>query len=169
MPLCSQCGDEVSQGASFCRQCGSSTGFTPANATSDPPPTQGGSSGFKKFIKWSGIGCLGTLTVLVLFVIIVAIIIPDAEEDLKLVLSPALPGVEATSKPAVTDGTSVASDPTTIRASVSKSTPIPTAERATSLSTPKPSFTPMPTRATSSTLASHSRQGSSCRQRLPQL
>ena len=146
MPLCSQCGGEVSQGALFCRHCGNSTGFTPANTTSDPPPTQGGSSGFKKFIKWSGIGCGGILAVLVLLVVVVNIISSAEDEDLKPVPSPALPGVEATSKPAVADGTSVASDPTTIRDSVSKSTPIPTAELiAASLSTPEPSFTPIPT------------------------
>ena len=146
MPPCSQCGGEVPQGAAFCRHCGSSTGFNPVNATSAPPSTQGGSSGFKRFLKWSGIGCGGILAVLVLFVVIVNIIISDAEEDLTPIPSPTLPGVEATPEPAVADETSVASDPTIIRAPGSKSTPILTAEpMIASVSTPEPSFTPMPT------------------------
>ena len=146
MPLCSQCGGEISQGASFCRHCGSSTSFAPTNLTSNPSPTQDGSSGFKNFTKWLGIGCGGILAVFVILVVIVNIIFSGAEEDLEPIPSPALPGVGATSIPVVADGTNIASEAATIQTSVNNSTPISiTKPTVASESISGPSLTPMPT------------------------
>ena len=146
MPLCSQCGGEISQGASFCRHCRSATSFAPTNLTSNPPPTQNGSSGLKRTVKQAGIGCGGILAVFVILVVIVNIIFSGAEEDLEPIPSLALPRVGATSIPAVADSTSVASDAVTIQTSVNKSTPISiTKPTVASESISGPSLTPMPT------------------------
>ena len=73
MGYCSECGGDISQGASYCRHCGTFLTNAPANTDSTVRPTQKG-GGCRRIMKWAGIGCAGVIGLFVILVIIGAII-----------------------------------------------------------------------------------------------
>ena len=65
MPFCSQCGNQVSDNARFCRSCG--TQRPQRQPQSRPPPARDGSFFQRPVVKWSGMGCGGLLLLFILF------------------------------------------------------------------------------------------------------
>ena len=80
MAYCSECGGEISQGASYCRHCGTSLTNVLANTDSSPRPTQKG-GGFRRIMKWGGIGCGGLIGLIVILIIIGSIIVATDENE----------------------------------------------------------------------------------------
>ena len=57
MAYCIRCGGEVQPGKSYCHHCGALANH-PAGIDPIAQPTQKG-GGFRKILKWGGIGCGG--------------------------------------------------------------------------------------------------------------
>ena len=72
MAYCIRCGGEVLPGKPYCHHCGTSLLNPPAEIDPIAQPAQKG-GGFRKILKWGGIGCGGLLGLFVLLIIIVAI------------------------------------------------------------------------------------------------
>ena len=73
MQICSQCQGSVSQGATFCSHCGAAVGNIPGNfVSSDPSPERSG-GGFRRLLKWGGIGCGGLIVLIIALIVLAAI------------------------------------------------------------------------------------------------
>ena len=62
MAFCTNCGNQIEEGASFCQQCGTATGNAPANANNQP--VEEGST-----FGWGVLGFFVPLVGLILFLI----------------------------------------------------------------------------------------------------
>ena len=71
---CTECGTAISQDTAYCRHCGASQTNTLTNTVPVLQPTQTG--GFKKVIKWTGIGCGGLFSLFVVLIIVALIAFP---------------------------------------------------------------------------------------------
>ena len=137
MACCTQCRSEISQDAAYCPHCGTSQANVPENV--DPPlqPAQKG-GGFRKVLKWTGIGCGGLIGLFVLLIIIGLIASAggdDTEEE-----SVAKAGSDREAKLATT------APQTRTPADMPTPTPLPAAEPTpTPMPTVLPTPTPIPT------------------------
>ena len=130
MASCTECRSEIPQDAAYCPHCGKSQTNVPENV--DPPlqPAQKG-GGFRKVLKWTGIGCGGLIGLFVLLIIIG--IIASAVEDDTEEESVAKAGSDRETKIAAT------APQTRMPAAMPTPTPMPAA-----VPTPTPVPTPMP-------------------------
>lgn len=129
MPFCTECGGEISQGVAYCQHCGGSQ----ANVATSPDPAvqpskRGG--GFRKVLKWTGIGCGGLVGLFVLIMIIgifASATEDDAEENqsVEKAVVERTTGAEATPPP--TSMPEAVPTPTVMPTVIPTSTPVPTA------------------------------------------
>ena len=128
MASCTECRSEIPQDAAYCPHCGKSQTNVPENV--DPPlqPAQKG-GGFRKVLKWTGIGCGGLIGLFVLLIIIG--IIASAVEDDTEEESVAKAGSDRETKIAATAPQTrmpaAMPTPTPMPAAVPTPTPVPTA------------------------------------------
>ena len=132
MAYCTECGGEISEGVAYCQHCGASQANVTASPDPAPQPSKRG--GFRRVLKWTGIGCGGLVGLFVLLMIIgiIASATEDDEEE--------TPSVEKTVAERTT-GTEVTPPPTSMPEAVPTPTPVPT---AVPTSTPIPTATPNP-------------------------
>ena len=124
MVYCTQCRGEISQGAAYCQHCG--TFQTDIHTNIDPalqPPQRG--DGFRKALKWTGIGC-GGFVGLVVVIILLAFIATALQDDTEEAES-ALPTSSTQSPALALDRNSPTPPPSEI-----KKTPLPEAPSQTS-------------------------------------
>ena len=137
MAYCIRCGGEVLPGKPYCHHCGTSLPNPPAEIDPIAQPAQKG-GGFRKILKWGGIGCGGLSGLFVLLIIIVAIadttsdnenpnvtIVPDATN--RVDATAGSPSRTSTVVPAPTPIPTVAPAPTPIPTVAPAPTPLPTA------------------------------------------
>ncbi len=72
MAYCIRCGGEVQPGKSYCHHCGASLANPPVGIDPIAQPTKRG-GGFRKILKWGGIGCGGLIGLYVILAVIAAI------------------------------------------------------------------------------------------------
>ena len=136
---CIKCGSELSPGQSYCQRCGTPLNDPSANIGRVAQPTTRG-GGFKRFLKWGGIGCGGFVALFVMLGIFGAIvgtegdngdstvkIVPDATNTLDATTDS--PGRVSTATPA----------PSLSSTTIPTPSPVPTATQ-----TPKPTATATP-------------------------
>ena len=136
MAYCTQCRNEIPEDATYCQHCGASQ----ANASKDTDPVlqpvqKGG--GFRKVLKWTGIGC-GGLIALFVVLIIIAVISAAVRDDTEEQNSAAQAVPESTTKGETT------APPPRMPTDMPTSTPLPVAE-PTPMPTAAPTPTPIPT------------------------
>ena len=122
MTYCTECATAISPDAAYCRHCGASQTDTLTNTVPVLQPTRTG--GFRKVVKWTGIGCGGLFSLFVVLIIVALIASPvedSAEEE----------------KPAA----KTVPDPTT---RIDATTPATRTLTATATPTPMPTATPTP-------------------------
>ena len=139
---CTQCRNEIPQDAVFCQHCGASQANAPKDIDPALQPAQKG-GGFRKVLKWTGIGCGGLIALFVLLIIIGLIASAggdDTEEE-----SVAKAGSDREAKLATTaPQTRTPADmptPTPMPGAVPTPTPMP---GAVPTPTPMPTATPTP-------------------------
>ena len=117
MAYCIRCGGEVLPGKPYCHHCGTSLPNPPAEIDPIAQPAQRG-GGFRKILKWGGIGCGGLLVGFVLLAIIggIAGTTGDNENSTVQIVPDATSMVDATS-----------GSPSRTSTAAPASTPIPTA------------------------------------------
>ena len=124
---CIKCGGELSLGQSYCQRCGTPQNDPSANiGRVAQPTTQGG--GFRKFLKWGGIGCGGFVALFVMLGIFGAIVGTEGDNDNSAVKI-------------VPDATSTLDAAADSPGRISTATPEPT---LISTTTPVPTATPTP-------------------------
>lgn len=141
MAYCSECGGGISEGTTYCRHCGYYLNDTPAN--NDPasqPPKKGG--GFRKVLKWGGVGCGGVIGFFVILVIISGVVAALTENDNSIENTVPDEADNVGMTPEAPSHTSItASSPAPKPTTESTPTAMPT---ATSTPTPMPTATPTP-------------------------
>ena len=133
MAYCIRCGGEVQPGNSYCHHCGAALANPPVGIDPIAQPTKKG-GGFRKILKWGGIGCGGSLGLFVMLVFIVVLVVALADttgDNAQKVPQATPPGAS----PGVTDRVDTTSGSPS---STSTIAPAPTP-------TPTPTATPVPT------------------------
>ena len=131
MAYCTECRREITQSAAYCQHCGASQTNAPTNIDPAIQPTQKG-GGFRKVMKWTGIGCGGLIGLFVVLIII-GIIASSGEDDTEEQRSVAKTVPESTTKVETT----APPTPIPMPAAIPTPTPMPTP-------TPIPTATPTP-------------------------
>ena len=135
---CTQCRNEIPQDAVFCQHCGASQANAPKDIDPALQPAQKG-GGFRKVLKWTGIGCGGLIGLFVVLIII-GIIASSGEDDTEEQNSAAQAVPESTTKGETT------APPPRMPTDMPTSTPMPAAEPTpTPMPTAAPTPTPIPT------------------------
>ena len=135
---CTQCRNEIPQDAVFCQHCGASQANAPKDIDPALQPAQKG-GGFRKVLKWTGIGC-GGLIALFVVLIIIAVISAAVRDDTEEQNSAAQAVPESTTKGETT------APPPRVPTDMPTSTPLPAAEPTpTPMPTVLPTPTPIPT------------------------
>ena len=81
MATCTRCGSEIAQDAAFCQHCGVSQADAPTTIHPALQPRKGG--GFRRVLKWIGVGCGGLIGIAVFLVIVGLILTALAGESMK--------------------------------------------------------------------------------------
>ena len=138
MAYCTQCRNEIPEDATYCQHCGASQANASKNIDPVHQPVQKG-GGFRKVLKWTGIGC-GGLIALFVILIIIAVISAAVRDDTEEQNSAAQAVPESTTK-----GETTAPLPH-MPTDMPTSTPLPAAEPTpTPMPTAAPPATPIPT------------------------
>ena len=138
MAYCTQCRNEIPEDATYCQHCGASQANAPKDIDPALQPAQKG-GGFRKVLKWTGIGC-GGLIALFVVLIIIAVISAAVRDDTEEQNSAAQAVPESTTKGETT------APPPRMPTDMPTSTPLPAAEPTpTPMPTAAPTATPIPT------------------------
>ena len=125
MAYCTNCGNEISQNASYCQQCGSAQTDAHSTVSSTAQATKK-SGGFKKAMKWGGIGCGGLIGIFVILIIIGSVAGTAGDGESPTESADSGRTIQATAPPATSNPASVV-DPTPTPTATPTPTSVPTA------------------------------------------